>query len=97
VISFFFFLLVTSVNPVSSHPTDCAADSDSGGRARDGVILSKSVVGTLNEELVSEEDGKDICLLVVHTGNSSRDVLTWLFVDSGGVIDLTSPRSDGFS
>ena len=72
-ISFFFFLLVTSVNPVSSHPTDCA---DSEGCARDGVILGKSVAGTLDEELVSEEDGKDICLLVVHTSNSSGDVLT---------------------
>jgi hypothetical protein len=82
---------------VSSHPTDCAADRDSGGSARDGVILGKYVVGTLDEELVSEDDGKDICLLVVHTGNSSGDVLTWSFVDSGGVIDLTSPRSDGFS
>jgi hypothetical protein len=77
---------------VSSHPTDCAADTDSGGRARDGVILGKYMVGTLDEELVSEEDGKDICLLVVHTSNSSGDVLTWLFVDSGGVIDLTSPN-----
>jgi hypothetical protein len=82
---------------VSSHPTDCAADRDSGGSARDGVILGKSVVGTLDEELVSEEDGKDICLLVVHTCNFSGDVLTWSFVDNGGVIDLTSPRLDGFS
>jgi hypothetical protein len=82
---------------VSSHPTDCTADRDSGGSARDGVILGKYVVGTLDEELVSEDEGKDICLLVVHTGNSSCDVLTWSFVDSGGVIDLTSPRSDGFS
>jgi len=92
-----FFPPGNSVNPVSSHPTDCAADRDSGGRARDGVILGKSMVGTLDEELVSEEDGKDICLLVVHTGNFSGDVLTWSFVDSKGVIDLTSPRSDGFS
>jgi hypothetical protein len=61
---------------VSSHPTDYAADRDYEGRARDGVILGKSVVGTLDEELVSEKDGKDICLLIVHTSNSSGDVLT---------------------
>jgi hypothetical protein len=81
---------------LSSHPTDCATDKDSRGCARDGVILGKYVVGTRDKELVSKEDGKDICLLVVHTGNSSGNVLTWSFVDSG-VIELTSPILDGFS
>ena len=56
-----------------------------------------SMVGTWDEELVSEEDGKDICLLVVRTGNSSGDILTWSFVDSGGVIELASLRLDGFN
>jgi hypothetical protein len=47
------------------------------------------MVGTRDKDLVSE-DGKDICLLVVHIGNSSGNVLAWLFVDSE-VIELTSP------
>jgi hypothetical protein len=74
---------------LSSHPTDCATDRDYEGRARDGVNLGKSMVGTRDKDLVSE-DGKDICLLVVHIGNSSDNVLAWLFVDSE-VIELTSP------
>jgi hypothetical protein len=47
---------------VSSYPIDCA---DVEGGARDGVISVKFVVGTRDEELVSEDDGKDICLLVM--------------------------------
>jgi hypothetical protein len=53
------------------------------------------VVGTRDEELVLE-DGKDICLLIMHTGNSCGNVLAWSFMDSE-VIKLTSPRSYGFS
>ena len=79
---------------MSSYPIDCANVE---GGAQDGVISVKFVVGTRDEELVSEDDGKDICLLVMHKGNSNSDVLTWSSMDDEEVIGLTSPRSYDFS
>lgn len=63
---FLFFFLVTRVNHLSSFVTNGAADKG---------VEGGFIVGARDEDLVLADDGSEICLLVVHNGNSSDNVL----------------------